>query len=160
MEVILRKLEESDAYTSVKWRNDPEVFKYTGNRYQNTITLENELEWIRKVINNSNECRCAILADQNYIGNIYLTNIDRIERKATFHIFIVEKDYWGKGIGRIATKRMLQIAFNELGLESVNLRVRNQNLRAVKIYENVGFKEIFKDDSFSYMEIKAKEYLG
>ena len=31
MKVTIRPLVESDAYTSVKWRNDPEVFKYTGN---------------------------------------------------------------------------------------------------------------------------------
>ena len=33
MKVTIRPLVESDAYTSVKWRNDPEVFKYTGNTY-------------------------------------------------------------------------------------------------------------------------------
>ena len=27
MKVTIRPLVESDAYTSVKWRNDPEVFK-------------------------------------------------------------------------------------------------------------------------------------
>ncbi len=30
MQVAIRPLQESDAYTSYKWRNDNEVFKFTG----------------------------------------------------------------------------------------------------------------------------------
>ncbi len=30
MQVAIRPLQESDAYTSYKWRNDDEVFKFTG----------------------------------------------------------------------------------------------------------------------------------
>lgn len=63
MKVTIRPLVESDAYTSVKWRNDPEVFKYTGNTYKNEIKIENELEWIRKVTASPTDYRCAILAD-------------------------------------------------------------------------------------------------
>ena len=43
MEVKIRPLQICDAYTSVKWRNDSEVFKYTGNVYHNEINIENEL---------------------------------------------------------------------------------------------------------------------
>ena len=52
MNVRIRPLKEQDAYTSVKWRNDPEVFKFTGNIYNHEITIDNELEWIRKVTAN------------------------------------------------------------------------------------------------------------
>ncbi len=30
MQVVIRPLQESDAYISYKWRNDSEVFRYTG----------------------------------------------------------------------------------------------------------------------------------
>ena len=86
MKVTIRPLVESDAYTSVKWRNDSEVFKYTGNTYKNEIKIENELEWIRKVTASPNDYRCAILADDVYVGNIYLTDIDGTS--AHYHIFI------------------------------------------------------------------------
>ena len=32
MYVTIRPLQVEDAYTSVKWRNDTDVFKYTGTR--------------------------------------------------------------------------------------------------------------------------------
>jgi len=75
MEVKIRPLEPADALTSVIWRNDPEVFKYTGSVYTHTITLENEIEWINRVIGNADDYRCAIIADGKYVGNIYLTGI-------------------------------------------------------------------------------------
>ena len=100
MEVAIRPLREEDAYTSVKWRNDSEVFKFTGNTYKNEIKIENELEWIPKVVANPNDYRCAILADGVYVGNIYLTDIDG--KAANYHIFIGNKEYWGKGVAKKA----------------------------------------------------------
>ena len=101
MNVTIRPLVEEDAYTSVNWRNDPEVFKFTGNTYKTQITIDNELEWIRKVIANTNDYRCGILADEVYVGNIYLTNIQ--EGKAHYHIFIGNKNFWGKGVAKRAS---------------------------------------------------------
>lgn len=89
MNVRIRPLKEQDAYTSVKWRNDPEVFKFTGNIYNHEITIDNELEWIRKVTANPTDYRCAILVDEVYVGNIYLTDIK--EGTAHFHILLVIK---------------------------------------------------------------------
>lgn len=89
MNVTIRPLVEEDAYTSVNWRNDSEVFKFTGNTYKTKITIDNELEWIRKVIANTNDYRCAILVDDVYVGNIYLTDIQ--DGKAHYHVFIGNK---------------------------------------------------------------------
>lgn len=139
MNVTIRPLQEQDAYTSVKWRNDPEVFKYTGNTYKNEITLEMELNWIREVMANENEYRCAILVDDVYIGNIYLTDITKAS--ACYHIFIGDKDYWGKGVAKRASELILDYAFRILKLPTVCLRVKKQNKVAFYLYKNLGFIE-------------------
>ena len=122
MEVVIRPLEIEDAYTSVKWRNDPEVFKYTGNIYDHEITLQDELSWIKRVTQAADEYRCAILADEQYVGNIYLTDIH--EGTAVYHIFLGEKSVWGKGVAKQASRLILKHAFDVLGLDSVKLHVR------------------------------------
>lgn len=142
MIVKIRPLQEQDAYTSVKWRNDPEVFKYTGNTYKNEILLETELAWINRVIKNENEYRCAILADGVYVGNIYLTDITN--ESAEYHIFIGNKDYWGKGVAKQASLQILQYAFQKLKLKLVHLRVNRKNDSAIHLYKKIGFVE----DSF------------
>ena len=135
--------QEQDAYTSVKWRNDPEVFKYTGNTYDHVITIESELNWIRKVMSNPNEYRCAIIADGRYVGNIYLTDIDN--GCANYHIFIGDKDSWGKGIAKEASKQLIAIAYNEFKLNKIFLRVRRDNVRAFSLYTSLGFKIVETD---------------
>ena len=143
MKVIIRPLIEEDAYTSVKWRNDPDVFLYTGNTYKHEIKIENELEWIRKVTTNPNDYRCAIIADGVYVGNIYLTDID--ETSAHYHIFIGNKEYWGRGVAKQASLLILDYAFNTLKLQSVLLRVRKENVSAYMLYKKLGFLEIDVD---------------
>ena len=151
MEVEIRPLQEEDAYTSVRWRNDPEVFRYTGNTYDHVISIEEELCWIRRAIANRDEYRCAILADGKYVGNIYLTGIDG--REAVYGIFIGEKSYWGKGVAHQATKLLIDYAFSRLGLDRVWLKVKVMNTRAYQFYLNFGFKEVGHDDVYVTMEI-------
>lgn len=151
MNVTIRPLVEEDAYTSVKWRNDPEVFKFTGNTYKTKITIDNELEWIRKVMANPADYRCAILADDVYVGNIYLTDIN--DGKAQYHIFIGDKKYWGKGIAKQASLLILEYAFNVLKLDEVYLRVRKENTSAYNLYLRLGFKDVMVDGDWTLMRL-------
>lgn len=137
MHIRIRPLEENDAYTSYKWRNDPEVFKYTGNTYKHEITLESELNWIRRVITNQNEFRCAIIVDDVYVGNVYLTDI--ADGKAWFHIFIGDRRYWGKGVARIATQLILEYGKANLALKTIQLSAHPDNLSAINLYSRLGF---------------------
>lgn len=147
MNVTIRPLVEEDAYTSVKWRNDPEVFKFTGNTYKTKITIDNELEWIRKVIANTNDYHCAILVDEVYVGNIYLTDIQ--EGKAHYHIFIGNKNYWGKGVA------ILDYAVKVLKLKEIFLRVRKENTSAYNLYLRLGFKDLMVDGDWTLMRLSC-----
>lgn len=111
MYITLRPLEEKDAYTSWRWRNDPEVFANTGRRYSGPVTLEDELQWIRTVLARPDERRFAILADGVYIGNVYLTGIK--DKEGEIGTFIGEKSYWNKGFGTIAQRLLIEFAFDK-----------------------------------------------
>lgn len=151
MEVMIRPLREEDAYTSVKWRNDPEVFKYTGGVYDHEITLEMELTWIRKVMANKDEYRCAILVDGVYVGNIYLTDISK--EAAQYHIFIGNRNYWGKGVAKKASRIILCYAFGTLTLDWVYLRVQKQNTAALGLYRGLGFSIYGEDEKWMSMKL-------
>lgn len=155
MEVSIRPLKIEDAYTSVKWRNDPEVFKYTGNTYNHEITIQDELLWIKKVIQAKDEYRCAILLGNQYVGNIYLTNI--CNASAIYHIFLGEKNVWGKGVARQASQLILMYAFNSLDLNSVELHVKMKNERARELYKRIGFQETFRDEEWVHMVITKSD---
>lgn len=138
MKVEIRPLKIEDAYTSYHWRNDKEVFKLTGTIYSNEITLDMELAWIKKVIRNKDEYRCAIIADNNYVGNIYLTDITK--ETANIHIFIGDRNLYGKGVGRKASELILDYAKSTLRLKAINMDVREENIASITLYTKLGFK--------------------
>jgi len=137
MEVSIRPLKVEDAHVSYKWRNDPEVFKFTGVVYSNEVTLESELNWIKNVITKKDDYRCAIIADGVYVGNVYITNIK--DKEGEYHIFIGNKAYWGKGIATKASKLIIQYGFEHLKLKNIFLNVRKENVTAIKLYNDLGF---------------------
>ena len=140
MKVIIRPLQETDAFISYNWRNKPEIWKYTGHKPDKEITLEIENEWIRKVLQRQSEKRFAICIgdEMEYIGNIQLTDIT--EEKAQFHIFIGMNKYHGLGIGPKATKLILDYGFKILDLNEIYLSVNKLNVPAIKSYEKCGFE--------------------
>lgn len=152
----IRPLQVSDAYTSVKWRNDKEIWLNTINSPDRVITIEDELNWIEKVINEKDSHRFAILVNNEYIGNIQLTNIKNDE--SYFGIFIGNKNYWNKGIGAVATLKILKFAFENVNLKRVNLRVRKNNLCAIRLYQNIGFKTIKELNDIIHMQISSNDF--
>ena len=136
--VYIRPLEQEDSKTSWLWRNDTQVWKFTGNRPDKEITYEIEKEWINTVLKDSSSKRFSIIVDDVYVGNIQLTNLT--DESAQYHIFIGNKEYWGKGIGQLATFQILNYAKEILNLKEVYLHVNSDNLSAITVYEKNGFE--------------------
>jgi diamine N-acetyltransferase len=160
IDINLRPLTIEDARVSVKWRNNPKIWEYTGSRPDHEISFAEEHDWLARVLLNSNEKRFAICLTESdqYIGNVQLTNIDKIS--AEFHIFIGCASMWGKGIGKAATKLMLEYGFTVLGLEEINLSVKKNHLVAVGLYEGIGFSGVGMMDKHSLkMVCKSSNYL-
>jgi len=154
MTVSIRPLKIEDAYTSVKWRNDSEVFRYTGNTYDHSITIESELAWIKRVINKEDDYRCAIEVDGIYVGNIYLTDIH--DGEAEYHIFLGNKEYWGKGIAKEASLLIFKRARDIFNLNKILLAVNEKNISAIKLYESLGFVEEYLQNSVMHMCLDMK----
>lgn len=106
---------------------------------------------MREVMANHNDYRCAISADEVYVGNIYLTDIGG--GSATYHIFIGDKNYWGKGIAREASRQIIDYGFKELNLDKIVLEVKKLNERAVKLYLSLGFVILDENEEWIEMEI-------
>jgi RimJ/RimL family protein N-acetyltransferase len=74
------------------------------------------------------------------IGNCGLHDVDLKNRSAVFGIVIGDKNYWSQGYGTDATLTLLRFAFEQIGLNRVELFVYDFNPRAQRAYEKAGFK--------------------
>ena len=139
--VYLRALEPDDYKISVNWRNDDTITnRLGGGKY--FVSNEIERQWVQNAINQNKEVRLAIctIDDNLYIGNIYLTGIDYVNRKATSHILIGNHDYWNGGYGTEAMHLLLDYAFNHKNLRRIEAIVLEDNIGSCKMHEKLGYK--------------------
>jgi aminopeptidase-like protein/methionyl-tRNA formyltransferase/RimJ/RimL family protein N-acetyltransferase len=140
--IYLRSLTLQDASEDYcAWLNDSEVNVYLETRES---TIEGLKEYIQKQIDNPNSIFVGVFDKENntHIGNIKLEPIEWHKKRATFGILIGNKDYWGKGIGTEATQLIVNYAFDKLDLVELELGVIEQNKKAIRVYEKIGFKTV------------------
>ena len=84
----------------------------------------------------------AICDDEDaYQGTISLKDID-VENGTAEYAIVLRRQAQGKGYASFATREILRIAFEELGLHKVYLNVWKENAHAVGFYEHMGFRAL------------------
>lgn len=167
--IYLRSLQDGDAVVAARAENHPDPRAHLYIALPASVEMQKE-----KLLNLDKDHHaivftiCTIDPDQP-IGITEFVRIDWIGRMATFYIAIAEKANWNRGYGREATKLMVDYAFNTLNLNRVQLHVSVENARAVKVYQEIGFKiegalreAMFFDGNyhdFYLMAILKKEWL-
>lgn len=135
----LREIERKDMKIINSWRNNQNIISYLGAPFR-FINQDVDEKWFDNYMLTRNSCvRCAIEKDKKIVGLVSLTNIDSLNRSAEFHIMIGDVEYHNKGIGTFATKEILKHAFYNLNLHRVMLTVLENNIRAQRVYEKIGF---------------------
>ena len=79
-------------------------------------------------------------ASDELIGQISLFNIDPYSISCTMGIYIAEP-YRGHGYGSEAMKLMINHAFDYLRIHCIHLEVMDDNDKAIKVYEKLGFSQ-------------------
>ena len=131
--------------------NDIEnVARFIGSRRE-PYTEEEEREYILKKINDHAMMYSMLEKSTNkFIGNIEFFN--REDDQAEWGIVITAK-MQNKGFGKEALMRSVEYGFNEAGLRRIYLTVYADNLRAIHVYEECGFKEYDRNETDVFMEI-------
>jgi diamine N-acetyltransferase len=140
--IRFRAPERNDLPTFVNWINDPEV--RAGLSLFLPMSMAQEEQWFDDMLKRPVEEHPLSIEVKNkndwfIIGNIGLFNFDSIARSAEVGILIGDKTYWNKGYGTEALKLLLKHGFETLNLNRIFLRVYEDNPRAIRCYEKVGF---------------------
>ena len=109
---------------------------------ENTITLEQEREYLQKKQESLGEIALIATVDGKVAGTAgvdRLSRFDKLKHRASFGISI-EKAFWGLGIGRALTEACIECA-RTAGYTQLELEAVAANTAAVKLYESAGFTE-------------------
>lgn len=125
----------------MRWLRNASVNKFLAADFR-ALNLKKEKEYIRESNQSKTVTRWAIYTKSGtHIGGTGLQQTDRKKNlKASWGIFIGEKNYWGKGLGTDALRTILKFCFNKLKFNRVGLAVFPFNKRAIKCYEKCGFR--------------------
>lgn len=147
-DVKIRKFELKDIENKILWINNPENNTYL--HYNLPLQYDETVKWFQN--NKDKEDRYDAIIEYNGIpvGLIGLLEIDNKNRKAEYYIMMGEPQYKGKGIAQIASKKLIEYAFNVLLLNRIYLYTEVENISAQKLFKKIGFlKEgILKKDLF------------
>jgi [ribosomal protein S5]-alanine N-acetyltransferase len=157
--IYLRALEINDHLTTVQWRHDPAYLQgvVSTKRY---ISSETEKEWMVQAIKSHEQIQSVRLAivlkkTDDFIGMIYLTNIDKINRRAVVGSLIGSEQHRGKGYVFEARYLLFEYAFNELGLNRISANILEDNVASRNSVEKFGYIQegilrdaVFKDGAF------------
>jgi len=136
--VRLRAIEREDIPRFLKWLNDPDLRRYL--RMYLPLSRAQEEGWFERQLKDEGQRVLAIETMQGqHIGNIGLHRIDWKDRCAELGIFIGESQFRDQGYGTDAVRTLLRLAFEEMGLHRISLRVFDFNQRAIRCYEKCGF---------------------
>ncbi len=141
--VRLRAIERDDLPRFVEWFSDPDVRRYLDMYLP--FSLAQEERWFEQVQERMEKRELVMLTIETsagtHIGNISLFDINWKDRHAELGITIGEKDHWGQGYGSDSIRTMLRVAFREMNLHRIFLRVHADNARGVHCYQKVGFQK-------------------
>lgn len=153
---FLRPSTINDFNEIFKLRKNKKLWKYTSNSNFNYSYKIQKRYYKKKLSVKKNLSFSIISENNNFIGLIQLTNINK--NIGEFHIVLNEK-YWNKKIGYYSAKIFLHIIKIYSIANKICLTVNKKNLSAIKLYKNIGFKikKLNKDNAHNFfMEINLK----
>lgn len=137
--VRLRPLAREDLQSTLAWRNAPESLRWF--KTAQPLQWESHLAWYENYrAGTGDDCMYFVetLAGEG-VGQSSIYNVDAAMRQAEVGRFLSDPAVRGRGLFREALLLTLEVAFREMALDKVYLEVRQDNERAIRLYESVGF---------------------
>lgn len=105
------------------------------------ISLEGEKEYIEMMHEDPRSVLYVAVTGDEVVGTASLNGLPRrMRHRAELGITVLMSE-WGKGLGSRLMETVIDYA-EKSGIEIIELAVRNDNERAIRLYEKHGFKEI------------------
>ncbi|GAA3728467.1 GNAT family N-acetyltransferase [Salinactinospora qingdaonensis] len=118
---------------------DAETRRLTGSHH--SVTYEEAHEYCRSRQHQFDRLDLAILElpSERFVGELSLRDVDPDNESAAYRIALSAIEFTGRGLGKEATRLVLEYAFDRLALHRVWLEVYAFNMRAIAAYRSCGF---------------------
>lgn len=155
MSLHIRPTKFEDIYEIMQWVNEAEVLATFANFKK--VTLEQEAEFLLQLLKSKNDFTYTLEYEGQYAGQVSINKIYWPSLNGRLALFI-KKEFRNKGLGKEALQLIIEKGFQELKLHKLWLLVREDNLKAQKLYKESGFEQeaILIDE---YIDPKSKKFI-
>ena len=135
-----REINAEDAAQIVKWRSDPEVYKYFTRPCK--ITVEEHINWFLTSYS-SDANRLDFMALDSGLSKVGVFGIRR-ESESSDEAevsYILAPEFYGRGFATEGVKWIMGYCKEHWGISNVIAEIHKENIRSINLAESVGFKE-------------------
>ena len=142
-ELIIDRAQQRDAeeYCKISNQGFKETRYLSRSSEDEEISLESCRGFIEDVVNSEKETLLVAKYMDRIVGFgdiLGCLNRSKMKHKCDLNVFVL-KEFWGLGIGSTLMKALIDFAY-DAGYEKIDLSVADDNERAVKLYERMGFE--------------------
>lgn len=123
----------------VGWLNDPATVDQT-EQSGRTHSLESVTAYVEETLRAPDALIWRIVAAGAHVGNLRLSGIHRLHRRASIALIIGEPETRGRGLGTRAIRLAADHALHRLGLNKVTAGLYATNTASRRAFEKAGFQ--------------------
>lgn len=141
---ILRSPIKEDAQAMIDYLNiiggESDFITFGKNEF--SMSVEAEQDYIERVNSMNSSKNVLIIIENEIVGIASITSVqkERMKHNGTLGISL-RKKYWGIGLGSEIMVYLIDWAKSNKITKKINLLVREDNIRGVKLYEKFGFEK-------------------
>lgn len=142
--IIIRKANKYDAEALIGYLNviggESDFLTFGTGQFGSTV--QQEEDFIESALEKENALFIIAEVNGKVIGNLNFSggSRGRTAHAGEFGVSVL-KEYWGNGIGEELIKYLISWGRNSGIIRKINLRVRTDNTRGIKLYKKLGFLE-------------------
>ena len=145
--LTLRPITDADTDDIVRWRNDPEVWRYF--LFREPFTPAMHRAWLQNKGMTGKVIQYIIVERESgkSVGSVYFRDVDEKNESAEYGIFIGEAWARKRGLGTETARLFTRFGLEVLRLHRISLKVLGGNEVARRSYEKAGFRTegVFRD---------------
>jgi RimJ/RimL family protein N-acetyltransferase len=163
MDMKLRKWNEADLDSLVKYANNRNIAKWLTNGFPYPYTQEDGKAYLSMVVNDNPLKVFAIEVNGEAVGSIGIFPQSDIHEKNAEIGYWLAEEYWGQEIMTKAIQEIVEYGFRTFDIVRIFARPFSTNLKSQRVLEKAGFeleaklkKALFKNGEFMDELIYAK----
>jgi len=133
---ILQTEDVSENY--VNWYSNKQVISYSDNQYR-SFSLEGQKNYVRSCLDNNDVDLYGIFFKSQHIGNIVISGLTSVHKRAEITYVIGDTNFWGKGYGSYAVAEIINKAKNHYKLYKLFAGLAEGNKGSEAVLRKNGF---------------------